>query len=68
MISSLELLTAFRSSHICSLEINPLDEDVVEENVDDDVVAGVDFAVHLPAAIYDVFSVRRKSGLTAPTL
>ena len=44
------------------------DEDVVEEDVDHDVVAGVYLRTHLPAAAYYVFGVQRMAGLAAPTL
>ena len=42
-----------------------LNEDVVQENVHDIVMAGVDLAAHLPAAADDVFRVQLRPGLAA---
>ena len=45
-----------------------MDEDVVEEDVHDNVMPGVDVTAHLSAATHDVFGVEGESCLAAPTL
>ena len=45
-----------------------LDEDVLQEDVHDDVVACVYLTVHLPAATYDVFSIQSLPGLASEAL
>ena len=42
-----------------------LDEDVVEQNVDDCVMAGVDFAAHFSAVAHDVLCIERQPRLAA---
>ena len=47
---------------------SPLDEYVVQENVDHTVMAGVDLSAHLPAATHNVLRIESHSGLAAATL
>ena len=44
-----------------------LDEDVVQENVHNNIVSGVNFTAHLPAATYNVLGIQSLSRLAAPT-
>ena len=44
-----------------------LHQNVVEDDVHSDVVAGADFTVNLPAAVDNVLRVQLRRGLAAPT-
>ena len=45
-----------------------LNQHVIQEDIDDDVVAGVDFGTYIPAATYDVLGVQRKPSVAAQAL
>ena len=45
----------------------PLFDDIVQEDIDDYIVPGVDFGAYFPAA-YDVLGVQRQPGFAAQAL